>query len=116
MTPPQPVPRATGSTEDVAARECDALFAGLAVTPAVRAQAMQLIRADSLARRDLVRAFPGRFAEQTDMLRRRNAAIRLVLTDDSLLAPYDANAADLEGRRARGEAIHPAACDAPAEA
>lgn len=114
IQPRRPV-RAAGSTEEAAVRECDALFARVAVSATVRERAVAIILADSLARRDLVRVFPGRFAEQGDMIKRRNASIRRLLADDAAVAQYDANVAALEERRSRGEAIHPAAGDVPNE-
>lgn len=113
MTHQERARRAAGSAADAAARECDALLAGITVPPDLREQALALVLADSFSRRDLVRAFPGRSSEQGAMLRRRNAAIRALLTTDAQRSTYDANSDALEGRRARGEDIHPAAPTTP---
>ncbi len=86
--------RATSlSEEESAARHCAELLEGVDVAPGIAARALELVAADSAARRELVTHHPQRFWDQFALIAARDAAIRALLTTDEQRAVFDANVA-----------------------
>lgn len=90
--------------------QCDQLLDGIVLPFEVRAQVLEVVRADANARRALVRANPERFSDQIDMLAQRDQRIRQLLSSEGDRAQFDATAARWNRIRAGEEPPPSPAC------
>jgi hypothetical protein len=103
--------KAPWSPEEGDSRTLAELFDGITVTDALRAQALELARADSEERRLLVaRTRDAHLDQQTEMMRRRDARIRELLSSADDRARFDVNAARADRRRTGEDPSPPPSC------
>jgi hypothetical protein len=111
-------PKAAWSQDEGARRTFDELFEGVVVRDEVRTQALDLIARDGEERRLFVVRMlesnqidpSGALHEQIAMMRRRDAALRLLLDSDAERARFDVNAARADRLRTGEDPLPPSSC------
>jgi hypothetical protein len=103
--------KAPWSREEGDSRMLAELFDGITVTDALQTQALELVRSDSEERGLLVtRTRDAHLDEQLEMMRRRDARIRELLSSADDRARFDANAAQVDRRRTGEDPSPPPSC------